>query len=120
MSGRRGLFRRRCVLAAAGRRSHRTDGARGLPETGAGGCDARARRAERFRGDAALAAVLRGDWRRLGTRARVAEGAAGALTRIHTADAFPFLAGVEVIATDPSLVQPKSPLTAALSRTIAI
>src|SRR6476620_9952124 len=86
MSGRRGLFRRRRVLASAGRRSHRTDGAGGLPESGAGRCHARARRAERFRGDAALAALLRSDWRRLGTRARVAEGAARALDQAMTRD----------------------------------
>src|SRR5262245_63220109 len=106
MSCRRGLFRRRCVLAAAGRRSHRTDGARGLPETGAGGRDARARRAERFRGNAALAAVLRSNWRRLGTRARVAEDAARALTRRHTAAAFAFFAGVALMATYPLLRHP--------------
>ena len=46
---------------------------------GAGRRHARARRAERVRGDAALAAVLRSGRRRLGTRARVAEGAARAL-----------------------------------------
>src|SRR6476620_8372249 len=87
MSGRRGLFRRRRVLASAGRRSHRTDGAGGLPESGAGRCHARARRAERFRGDAALAALLRSDWCRLGARARVAEGAARALAaRLMTQD----------------------------------
>src|SRR6266536_4204716 len=79
MQCRRRLLRRRRVLAAARRRSDRSDGARGDTEGRGWGCDAHPRRANRLRGDAAMAALLRGRWCRLGAGPLVAQIAPRAL-----------------------------------------
>src|SRR5262249_48887495 len=71
-----GLLRRRCLLAPAGRRADRSDGAARHRAQRDGRRDARARAAERLRGERALAPLLRRARGRPGVRARVAQNTA--------------------------------------------